>query len=131
MIGRICRDDEGASAVEFALVLPLFLLLLFGTADFGFVLYTQSIMQDAAREGARRMSVDSTVTEAQGQAIAQNYLSTWPLPFTVAAHRPPASCATCVQVKVTLPASQAALLGDPFSIFTGTLTAQVTMRQES
>jgi hypothetical protein len=77
------------------------------------------------------MSVDSTVTEAQGQTIAQTYLAGWPLTFTVTAHRPPASCSTCVQVIVTVPAESAALLGDPFNIFSGNLTAQVTMRQET
>lgn len=129
-LSRISRRDDGSSAVEFALVLPLFLLLLFGTVDFGFILYTQSVMQNAAREATRRMSVDSTVTESQGQTIAQNYLAGWPLTFTVTAHRPPASCSTCVQVIITVPASNAALLGDPFKIFHGTLGAQVTMRQE-
>lgn len=128
---RVSRRDDGSSAVEFALVLPLFLLLLFGTVDFGFILYTQSVMQDAAREATRRMAVDSTVTETQGKTIAQTYLAGWPLTFTVNAHRPPTSCATCVQVIVTIPAANAALLGDPFNIFSGTLTAQVTMRQET
>lgn len=127
---RFARRDDGSSAAEFALVLPIFLLLMFGTVDFGFILYTQSVMQNAAREATRRMSVDSTVTESQGQTIAQNYLAGWPLTFTVVAHRPPASCSTCVQVIVTIPTANAALLGDPFNIFHGTLGAQVTMRQE-
>jgi Flp pilus assembly protein TadG len=127
--GVLCNDG-GASAAEFALVLPLFLLVLFGTADFGFVLYTQSIMQNAAREAARRMAVDSTFTTDQAKTYATDYMSSWAVSPTVDAFRPPASCSTCVQVVVSVPVANAAMMGDPFGIFKGNLTAQVTMRNE-
>jgi Flp pilus assembly protein TadG len=39
--------------VEFALVLPLFLLLLCGVLDFGFMLYSRMTVINASREGAR------------------------------------------------------------------------------
>ena len=82
-VKRIWRRNEGSSAVEFALVLPLFLLLMFGAADFGFVVYTQSVMFNAAREAARRMAVDSTHTVAQAQSDAQEHSrSTGRLPLT-------------------------------------------------
>jgi TadE-like protein len=45
--------DGGAAAVEFALVLPLLLLLLFGIIDFGRLLNAQLTVNEAAREGAR------------------------------------------------------------------------------
>ena len=47
------RDEQGAAAVEMALVLPLLLLLLFGIIDFGRVLNAQITLTEAAREGAR------------------------------------------------------------------------------
>ncbi|MEV6600785.1 TadE family protein [Actinoplanes sp. NPDC051346] len=47
------RRDEGAAAVEMALVLPLLLLLLFGIIDFGRALNIQITLTEAAREGAR------------------------------------------------------------------------------
>ncbi|WP_162164488.1 TadE/TadG family type IV pilus assembly protein [Intrasporangium chromatireducens] len=47
------RTDRGASAVEFALVLPLFLLVIAGVVDFGRALFTQVVLTNAAREGAR------------------------------------------------------------------------------
>ena len=45
--------DRGAAAVEFALLLPLLLLLVFGIIDFGRALNAQVTLTQAAREGAR------------------------------------------------------------------------------
>ena len=45
--------DRGAAAVEFALLLPLLLLIVFGIIDFGRALNAQITLTQAAREGAR------------------------------------------------------------------------------
>jgi hypothetical protein len=45
--------DHGAAAVEFALLLPMLLLLIFGIIDFGRALNAQITLTQAAREGAR------------------------------------------------------------------------------
>jgi hypothetical protein len=45
-----CR---GASAVEFALVLPVLLLILFGIIEYGWLLTTQIVLTNAVSEGAR------------------------------------------------------------------------------
>jgi Flp pilus assembly protein TadG len=47
------RGDRGQSLVEFALVIPLFLLILFGILEFGFLLYSRITLINATREGAR------------------------------------------------------------------------------
>jgi len=47
------NSERGAAAVEFALVLPLFLALLMGTIDYGYFFFTDQIVTNAAREGAR------------------------------------------------------------------------------
>ncbi len=46
--------EKGASAVEFALVLPLLMLVLFGIIEFGFILYDKAVITNASREGARK-----------------------------------------------------------------------------
>ncbi len=46
--------EKGASAVEFALVLPVLMLILFGIIEFGFIFYDKAIVTNASREGARR-----------------------------------------------------------------------------
>jgi Flp pilus assembly protein TadG len=47
------RRRGGQSLVEFAVVLPVFLLILAGILDFGLGLYSQMTVINAAREGAR------------------------------------------------------------------------------
>jgi hypothetical protein len=51
------RDQEGAAAVEFALLLPLLVLLLFGMIEFGFAFNSRIQATNAAREAARRAVV--------------------------------------------------------------------------
>lgn len=50
----------GQSLVEFALVLPIFILLLFGLIDGGRLVYQHSVLSQAAREGARLASVEAS-----------------------------------------------------------------------
>jgi Flp pilus assembly protein TadG len=52
--------ERGASAVEFALVLPLLVLLVFGIAQFGIAFFRYQGVQAAAREGARVASLSQT-----------------------------------------------------------------------
>ena len=51
------RDQDGAAAVEFALLLPLLVLLLFGMIEFGLAFNTRIQATNAAREAARRAVV--------------------------------------------------------------------------
>jgi Flp pilus assembly protein TadG len=44
--------DRGQSLVEFALVIPVFLLILFAILDFGFLLFSRITLVNATREGA-------------------------------------------------------------------------------
>jgi Flp pilus assembly protein TadG len=56
---RISRE-EGVAAVEFALILPVLCLILFGVLEFGRVWSQYQVYQGAAREGARCAAVGST-----------------------------------------------------------------------
>ena len=49
--------QDGATAVEFALVLPMFLMLVFGSIEFGRLLWTQQALQETAIAGARCMAI--------------------------------------------------------------------------
>ena len=54
------RSQYGATLVEFALVTPVFLALLFGTLEFGRALWTQQALQETAIAGARCMALPQT-----------------------------------------------------------------------
>src|SRR5262245_20064217 len=69
-------NDLGAAAVEFALVLPLLVILIFGIIDFGRMLNAKITLTEAAREGARATALvgesagdDRARTAAEGFAI--------------------------------------------------------------
>ena len=55
------QEERGAALVEFALALPLLLVVLAGIVDFGFVFQRYEVITNAAREGARwRRCPDTT-----------------------------------------------------------------------
>jgi len=56
----LARDQRGAVAVEFAIVLPLLLLLVVGAIEFGRVYSQFQVFNGAAREGARCAAVQAT-----------------------------------------------------------------------
>jgi Flp pilus assembly protein TadG len=51
------REERGAALVEFALALPLLLVVIAGIVDFGFTFQRYEILTNAAREGARMASL--------------------------------------------------------------------------
>jgi Flp pilus assembly pilin Flp len=73
MLGRMRREEGGATLVEFAIVAPVFFLLLLGTFDFMHQQYTASlmygVMQKAGRDltlesaGSRQAAIDNSVIE--------------------------------------------------------------------
>ena len=68
---RGLEDDSGASAIEFALVAPLFLLIVFATVMFSIYLATWLGVSHAAAEGARASVAGLTATERQNLAIGR------------------------------------------------------------
>ena len=70
-------SQKGASAVEFALVLPLLMVITFGIIEFGVFLYNQQVITNASREGARAGIVatggSSRVTPDAIEAVVLNY----------------------------------------------------------
>jgi Flp pilus assembly protein TadG len=69
------RAQQGAAAVEFALILPVLLLVLLGTVELSLALYNKAILTNASREGARAGIVLSSpkMTNAQISAVVLNY----------------------------------------------------------
>lgn len=62
---RFRRSDAGQALVEFALVMPIVLLMLVGIIEFGRAWNVQQVMTDAAREGARHgVLANPAITQA-------------------------------------------------------------------
>jgi Flp pilus assembly protein TadG len=57
------KGDRGAAAVEFALVVPVLVTLVFGMIDFGWAINRYSAVGNAAREGVRVASIGGTAAE--------------------------------------------------------------------
>ncbi len=65
-----CRKAvRGSTAVEFALVLPIFALFLFGIIDFGRYFFVQHTVQFATREGTRLALVGGTLSDSAGNPL--------------------------------------------------------------
>jgi Flp pilus assembly protein TadG len=71
MTRRTLRSGKGATIVEFALVFPLLLLLIFGAMDFGFYFFVQHSLQFATREGVRLALVGRTINDASGNPMSR------------------------------------------------------------
>lgn len=50
---HVVQGQRGSTAIEFALILPVIATLLFGMIDFGRLLYTKEVLNNAVREAAR------------------------------------------------------------------------------
>ena len=66
---RGTQPSRGQSLVEFALILPVFLLILFGLFDLGRAVYGWSTINNAAREAARELIVDQTYVMVSGLPV--------------------------------------------------------------
>ncbi|MCP8969322.1 TadE/TadG family type IV pilus assembly protein [Ectobacillus ponti] len=64
------KKESGQSLVEFALVLPVLVLLIFGIIDFGRVLHTYLTLDHAGREAARAASIGKTDADVKSVADA-------------------------------------------------------------
>ncbi|MFW6456931.1 MAG: TadE family protein [Planctomycetota bacterium] len=73
--GSVKREKRhGQAVVEFALVLPIFLLLILGAVDFGRAYYRLHLLTNSAREGARTASLPES-TESEVHDIVENFLT--------------------------------------------------------
>ena len=116
----ISGDENGATAVEFALVLLVTALLLFGIIKFGLVLNNQIQLTHAASAAARQLSI------SRGSAT--------PYSSTIAAMRNAAPTLKSTDITTTLTVGGAACTGDDqtcrdaFGTGTTTVQAQAVLR---
>lgn len=74
---RLRADVSGASALEFALVLPVFATMVFGTIQMGLAFYFAGSVQFALERTARMTMVDQDMSAGQVQTAFANELATF------------------------------------------------------
>jgi Flp pilus assembly protein TadG len=68
------RNEKGAAAVEFALILPLLLILLFGVIQYSYYFYAMQSGSSAVGDASRRIAVGNCTTVSQVQTLLNNKL---------------------------------------------------------
>ncbi|MFY7835924.1 MAG: TadE/TadG family type IV pilus assembly protein [Novosphingobium sp.] len=71
MMRGLIRDAQGATIVEFAIVLPLFMVFLVGLLDIGQMVYGKSVLTGAVHRAARASGTETrNVTQADATVLA-------------------------------------------------------------
>ena len=90
------KNHRGASAVEFALILPLLLCVLFGIVEFGLLMYNKAVITNASREGARAGIVFSPRPDAPTiEQIVRNYADAHVISFPTGMTNPNVPSGAC------------------------------------
>jgi Flp pilus assembly protein TadG len=126
--------------VEFAVVAPLFFLLVFGMIEFGRMVMVQQIITNASREGARVAVLDGATTADVVNAV-DNYMtgvSVDGAQVTIKGPNgdildPPSSAGygEPVAVVVSVPFDQVSWLPSPMFLGGSTMSATTVMRRET
>lgn len=132
-IRRTLRRRRGAAAVEFAIVLPLFILMIVGILEFGRMIMVQNVLTNAAREGARLACIDGS-TEATVQAAVTTFLINASVtgvtvtctPSTLSSVAPGSQ----ITVQTSVPFSDVSWVSSPWLATDVTLSASCMMRRE-
>jgi hypothetical protein len=66
---RQLDGEHGAIAVEFAIILPILMVLIFGIVDFGHAWFMRHVLQNSCREGARYATRYQTKTDGTGDRL--------------------------------------------------------------
>jgi Flp pilus assembly protein TadG len=68
---NIKRNEQGQAMVEFAMVLPILITLVFGIIQFGILFNHYLTLTDAVRAGARQAAVSRVLPDPAGSAEAR------------------------------------------------------------
>ena len=124
---RALKSTNGAVAIEFAILLPVLIAVLFGIIQYGLVLNTRQLMVYAAREAARSYAVGES-TEAEAEALVVTLINNNNLNPVVEL----SDDGTDVTIDVSVPMSEAAIVNALAStLMEGNIEVSITMRLES
>lgn len=70
------EDQSGSSVVEFALLLPVLITIVFGIIEFGLIVFTLNAAESAARDATRQLATNR-ITASQAQSVVLQQLPRW------------------------------------------------------
>ncbi len=98
------KNDKGTAAVEFALVLPILLFVLFAIIELSIAMYDKAVITNASREGARMgilMALDPRPDAAAIAAVVSSYTAANLISFSPAAPSTTVTGAPCAPAPAT------------------------------
>ena len=113
----IRKRQKGAQVVEFALVLPFMILVIFTVLDFAFLAYNKAVITNASREAARRGITLSAATSTWNNDVRQvacNYARG--ALITVGAGTSTAGCTGSVDPTITVSPASAPAFNEPVTV---------------
>lgn len=116
---NLSLNEKGGSAVEFALILPVLILILFGIVEFSLIMYDKAVITNASREGARQGIVYRTDADGEYSPLTEDEIRTSVVNYLNSSHL------LCLTNSPPVP-SVAALPDTP----PGMLTVRVTYRYD-
>jgi Flp pilus assembly protein TadG len=123
------QRQRGIASLEFAMILPLMLLLLFGLMEWGWVMHRSGQVLNAARDGAR-VGARPDATNAQVQAVINTRMAAAGITGFTTSITPGANFGDQVAVIVTVPYANVELIGFPLVPVPTNLVHEVRMSKE-
>ena len=123
---------HGAAATEFAIVAPVFFLMVIGFLEFGRAMMVQQVLINASRVGARE-AVTTAATAAEVQSTVEQYTAGMAVPGVIVAISPDPGAAEPgdpVTVTTSVAFSAVSWMTSPWFLGDTTLTASSQMRKE-
>lgn len=122
----------GVAATEFAIIAPVFLLLVIGIIELGRALMVQQVLINASRVGARQ-AITLGATSGEVQTAVQEYAASVAVPGVTVSVTPSPASATAgspILVTASVPYSDVSWLPAPWFLGGTTLQASSQMRKE-
>jgi Flp pilus assembly protein TadG len=123
---------RGAAVTEFAIVAPVFFLMVVGFIEFGRALMVQQVLINASRVGAR-MAITTGATSAAVQSAVEDYTEGVAVPgvtVSVSPNPATATAGTAITVTASVDFSDVSWMNAPWFLGNKTLSANSQMRKE-
>ena len=126
------RSRRGAAATEFAVVAPVFFLMVIGFLEFGRAMMVQQVLINASRVGARQ-AITTSGTTGEVQTVVQDYTAGVAVPGVSVVVSPDPAAADpgdAITVTTSVAFSDVSWMPAPWFLGDTTLTASSQMRKE-